>query len=544
MFFNKNGLEIDLNFNHSLDEKEISELEKVKVNKNLIRKESAIYFTQTTKSIQLETKKEKPKLLRKSSYNFPIISKLKLNRDLIINKTSKFEILKSTKLILPIKHNFEIIKSNDINIIIPKKIIETEIKTEINEEKKEKSNIDIKLFQDLNCCNCNNIFIERKKKNYNFDIQNKINDIELLGKTTPKIFEIINISSKAVDIFIENIIRKKPDIKTDRTSNLEIIQNILPKNYSIDTNIISFHISGKFKSKELKEENTYSMQSNIINFEIINKSQKEFKNIFEERIINFDIKTTNKKKRKKSPNIIFKKVDGFGNVNNKLFTKEINNKEKILNQNGIEKDNIKKKKNDKKNEIDSKLDKFKIKSPNNVKIKINNNNPEINNIKENISSKRQINKIISSHKENKNSLTINTINNEMNLNKQSLDFPIISNDILHIEEQYEKIKKDLIDLYPIFNKNKKYRENFFMQLSQGNQDKYNFYLGLYKIIRDEQEEKNNNNFENYLKIKKIIGNYNNGIKCNSKNKLKPLKKNKSSHYIFAKDKIKPLYTDL
>ena len=159
MFFNKNGLEIDLNFNHSLDEKEISELEKVKVNKNLIRKESAIYFTQTTKSIQLETKKEKPKLLRKSSYNFPIISKLKLNRDLIINKTSKFEILKSTKLILPIKHNFEIIKSSDINIIIPKKIIETEIKTEINEEKKEKSNIDIKLFQDLNCCN-----IHRKKK--------------------------------------------------------------------------------------------------------------------------------------------------------------------------------------------------------------------------------------------------------------------------------------------------------------------------------------------------------------------------------------------
>ena len=78
---------------------------------------------------------------------------------------------------------------------------------------------------------------------------------------------------------------------------------------------------------------------------------------------------------------------------------------------------------------------------------------------------------------------------------------MINADIIHIEEQYEKIKKDLNDLYPVFNKNKRYRENFFMQLSQGNHDKYNFYVDLYKIIKDEQEEKNNNNYENYLKMK-------------------------------------------
>ena len=120
---------------------------------------------------------------------------------------------------------------------------------------------------------------------------------------------------------------------------------------------------------------------------------------------------------------------------------------------------------------------------------------------------------------------------------------MINTELLNIEEQYEKIKKDLNDLYPVFNKNKKYRENFFLQLSQGNHDKYNFYTNLYKIIKDEQEEKNNNLFSNYLKMKKIIGNVNTSNKSKSKNKLKPLKKNKSSHYIFAKDKTFPLNTE-
>ena len=147
------------------------------------------------------------------------------------------------------------------------------------------------------------------------------------------------------------------------------------------------------------------------------------------------------------------------------------------------------------------------------------------------------------NKENKNSITINTINNEIIYNKQSIDFPVLNTDILRMEEQYEKIKKDLNELYPLFNKNKKYRENFFMQLSQGNHDKYIFYLDLYKIIKDEREEKNNNYFENYLGMKKIIENNNTGTQFKLKNKLRSLKKNKSSHYIYAKDKTFPLYTE-
>ncbi len=47
-------------------------------------------------------------------------------------------------------------------------------------------------------------------------------------------------------------------------------------------------------------------------------------------------------------------------------------------------------------------------------------------------------------------------------------------------------------------------------------------------------------------MKKILGNKNIALQNNKllKNKLRPLKKNKSSHFIFARDKIKPLFTDL
>ena len=120
---------------------------------------------------------------------------------------------------------------------------------------------------------------------------------------------------------------------------------------------------------------------------------------------------------------------------------------------------------------------------------------------------------------------------------------MINTDIIHLEKQYEKIKKDLNELYPIFSKNKQYRENFFVQLSQGNQSKYNFYLSLYKIIKDEQDEKNNNNYENYLKIKKKIDEQNSGIQRKNKTKLRPLKKNSSSCSIIARNKIFPSYTE-
>ena len=558
MFFNKNGLKINLNFEHSLNEKEISEIEKSKVNKNLIRKESAIFFSKTSKSLEINTKKETIKFLRKSSINFPIISRIKLNREYIINRTSKLEILKQPKIKESSKNNFEIIKINDINIKIPKKIIETEIKenkiekkdNKIDEEKKEnEKEVKInkeKLFNNLININSSNIFIEGIKKTNIIEIQNKINDIELLGSIKTNVFKSIDISSKVNELTInktildkinkdETIHKKEIEIKPFNVENIEIKPNIQPRIYNIETNIISLLIPG---IKKVEEDKILSIHSNIINFEIINKSQNKFENLSQIKIIKFDI-VAKKIRMKKSPHLVLKKFDGFGNVNNKLFIKDINNIGNGLNNDEGD-NNIKKFVNNK--EIKMKMDNLKTKSLNHIQIKINNNNDD-NNINFNDNENNKTNKIISPKKENKNSITINTINNEIIYNKQTIDFPVINADIIHIEEQYEKIKKDLNDLYPVFNKNKRYRENFFMQLSQGNHDKYNFYVDLYKIIKDEQEEKNNNNYENYLKMKKIVSNKNMGNQYKLKNKLRPLKKNKSSHYIFAKDKITPLYTE-
>jgi hypothetical protein len=273
MFFNKNGLKINLNFDQSLDENEISKNEPININKNIIRKESTIYFSHTSKSIKENPKKEEPKLLRKSSYNFPIISKIKIRKDFIINKTSKFQILKSTKIIQPKKNIFEIIKSNNINIIIPKKIVETEINKDIKEEKKVYSIIEKKIFLNLNSFNINNIFIKGKKKDRIIDIQKKINDIKLPGKPRRKSFESVNISSKVNDITIEqHKFLKESEIKPCEAEKIEIKQkkNItqdIPKVYNIESkNEISFKISG---ISYLKEEKIFSMQNNIINFEII-----------------------------------------------------------------------------------------------------------------------------------------------------------------------------------------------------------------------------------------------------------------------------------
>ena len=555
MYFNKNGLKINLTFPDSLNEKDISDLESKKVNKHLIRKESAIFFEKTTKSAEIKIIKEKPKLLRKYSYNFPIISKLKIFKDFIINKTSNFKILKPIKQRETKNNIFEITKLNNISIIIPKKIVETDLKKGFKSKEKSEQPIKYKkLFSNLISFHSNNIQIKGNTKNKIFEIQNKINEIELISKTNLKLksFASVDIVHKVNDLAIEKIgkinvnkiIPKKFVLKKINIENIEIKSNNNKKGKinSIDKNVINFLISGK---SIIKEEKTISIQSNINNFQIMNKKRisenYKFKGLKKISIINFDIKS----KKKKSPRVILRKVDGFGNVSNKMFINKdkINNKEIV--QYKDEDDNAMKK-IENKGLINSKIDKLKKKSPKRIQIKINNKNQENNinfNINENNTNKYKIQKILDSNKESKNAITINTINNEIIYNKQTFDFPVINTELLNIEEQYEKIKKDLNDLYPIFNKNKKYRENFFLQLSQGNHDKYNFYMNLYKIIKDEQDEKNNNHISNYLKMKKTMDNSNNLIRLNSKTKLKPLKKNKSSHYIFAKDKNFPLNTE-
>jgi len=221
-------------------------------------------------------------------------------------------------------------------------------------------------------------------------------------------------------------------------------------------------------------------------------------------------------------------VDNFIHKND---TSQFKNK-LLKNQN---ENNTKTKEERKKN---PQLDILKTKSPNQIKIKkvpsnINaNTNPNINE-RNNINTYNNDNLI----KEDNSNIFSKIKSNELSTQ------PIINNDVMNLEKQYEKIKKDLKGLYPVFSKNKQYRENFFFQLSQGNIGKYNFYLSLYKIIKDEQEEKSSNNLENYLKIKKIINGKNNGLQGKLRTKLKPLKKNSSSCSIIARNKILTPYTE-
>ena len=252
------------------------------------------------------------------------------------------------------------------------------------------------------------------------------------------------------------------------------------------------------------------------------------------KIVNIEIKRQQNKKNE----ILFKKVDNFINSNDKLHSKKKFIKNINVSNNEINEKEIKK--NQK--ELNSKMDIYKTKSPN--QIKINRVAPPKTNLNNYVMDMNNIN-----YEKNENYIRteqntdVHTLKNEKLNNKDSIQIPMINNDIIHLERQYEKIKKDLNELYPIFSKNKQYRENFFVQLSQGNQGKYNFYLSLYKIIKDEQEEKKNNNFENYLKMKKIIDGKSSGQQHKYKTKLKPLKKNSSSCSIIARNKMFPSYTE-
>ena len=109
MSFNKNGLEIKLNFDHSINEQDLQEIED-KLKKNKIENNvSSICFLPQIKEIKFE----------KYSYNFILISKIKPPIELIINKTSKFDILNTNKdkEEKPQNITFEIIKIDEINII-------------------------------------------------------------------------------------------------------------------------------------------------------------------------------------------------------------------------------------------------------------------------------------------------------------------------------------------------------------------------------------------------------------------------------------------
>ena len=548
MSFNKNGLEIKVNFDYSLKDKELENINNELTKKNIIENNiTTIFFPSKPKKV-IE--------LQKYTMNFPIIS-IKQRKDLIINKILNFDFSGTPQNInkssLPSvkysKPNLQILNIDKINLASLDKEIKEESKKEITpKDIIKEGQIYQNLFSNLNIFSENIVFIQggkipkEIKKIEKNEIESKLNDIEIIGKQNDKkVFITLKAESKITNIEINEKIKKKFDTLEieSKINNIEI--NITQTKKEEELKI---HKSEALEIKSIKKEINLSIESNIIKFEII-ESVKKFELFIQSNIIVLEIICENKKKnyqmakniinfeiksqqKKKTQEILLKKVDNFLSPNDKLHYKNKISKK-------IE---VGKESKDTKN---PKLDIYKTKSPNQIiinratpkEININNNNYE-NRIYIN-----EQNKIGNLEEENKNK---NTLNNEIINNKESIQIPI-NNDIIHLEKQYEKIKKELNDLYPVFSKNKQYRESFFVQLSQGNQGKYNFYLDLYKIIKDEQEEKKNNNYENYLKMKKIIDGKSSGNNKKFKQKLKPLKKNSSSCSIVARNKLFPTYTE-
>jgi len=91
----------------------------------------------------------------------------------------------------------------------------------------------------------------------------------------------------------------------------------------------------------------------------------------------------------------------------------------------------------------------------------------------------------------------NNNKNSNNNNNQDL-----RNNLIIFDNQYENVKNDLIELNPILKNNPILREQFFVNASEGKEEKYQFYKNLYNIINN-NSLKNKNIFENkFSPIKK------------------------------------------
>ena len=72
-------------------------------------------------------------------------------------------------------------------------------------------------------------------------------------------------------------------------------------------------------------------------------------------------------------------------------------------------------------------------------------------------------------------------------NSRNLNFTFtntINQEMLQLNVQYESMKRDLIELNPILKVNSSLREQFFINVSEGKEEKYIFIKNLYNIIND------------------------------------------------------------
>ena len=106
-------------------------------------------------------------------------------------------------------------------------------------------------------------------------------------------------------------------MKTQKIQFIEI-KAIQKKNIlSIESNIILIQINGNPPKPPQPKKELY-IQKNIITFEII--QNKKYIYEIAKNIINIEIK--GQQIKKKNPEILFKKVDNFINVNDKVHSKK------------------------------------------------------------------------------------------------------------------------------------------------------------------------------------------------------------------------------
>ena len=98
--------------------------------------------------------------------------------------------------------------------------------------------------------------------------------------------------------------------------------------------------------------------------------------------------------------------------------------------------------------------------------------------------------------------------------KSVLKLNDFNTEISEIEIQYENIKSDLIELNPALKKNPNLREQFFKNISEGNDEKYLFYKNLYQLINNSDLKTKQIQKKNLQPKRYLMNNINKAIKNN------------------------------
>ena len=324
-----------------------------------------------------------------------------------------------------------LMKNNNINYIIAYTVDEYLKEIEKIEEVENIINKrDLKKMKELN-----------KKKKINFSIdQNNIFSIKMIDKKS------FFLNERVVDLNYPSYYLTKQNNKNFINKEIELT---IEKKIKIDVN------EGNKENQHLNK--SFKLKTNQNFFKTINNTNYSFNKTFSSLQFNSTSFTIKAKEN------------------------EIKNKSKINDNNNKINDNINKSNININNKNNNNMN-----TSNNINHKISNNNIEENNL----------NKTQPSFNNNLNHNNINIQNknylfnylplrsNSHNKQKSLFNYNNLKTEISEFELQYEMVKNDLLELNPALKKNPKLREQFFQNISEGNEEKYLFYQNLYELVNN------------------------------------------------------------